>query len=98
MIAFILSILHFLLNFFIFYVKLGLLVTAFLGAFMIIALLCARDYWYQFQEEMMDSFRQIDAEFETPGGMWAFLLITCIFIWPVYVYQFFSDINGGGNE
>lgn len=93
--VFILSILHFLLEVFVFYIKLGFIVTAFLGIFIIIALLCARDYWYQFQEEMMDSFRQIDAEFKTPGGMWAFLLITCIFIWPVYVYQFFSGINEG---
>ena len=94
--ALILTILHFLLEVFVFYIKLGFIVTVFLGFFMIIALLCARDYWYQFEEEMMDSFRQIDAEFKTPGGMWAFLLITCIFIWPVYVYQFFSEINEGG--
>lgn len=98
MVTFIISILNFLLDIFVFYLKLGLIVMGFLGFFIIIALLCARDYWYQFEEEMMDSFRKIDAEFKTPSGMWAFLLITCIFIWPVYVYQFFSEIGEGGNE
>lgn len=96
MTAFILSILHFLLKIFIFYIKLGFIITLVFGVIMIIALLCAHDYWYQFEEEMMESFRQVDAGFQSTTGMWAFILITCIFIWPVYVYQFFSDFNEGG--
>ena len=92
MVAFILSILHFLLKIFIVYIKIGFVVNVIL----IIALLCAHDYWYQFEEEMMESFRQVDAGFQSTTGMWLFLLITCIFIWPVYVYQFFSSFNEGG--
>lgn len=44
MVAFILSILHFLLKIFIVYIKIGFIVNLIFGIIMIIALLCAHDY------------------------------------------------------
>ena len=83
MVAFILSILHFLLKIFIVYIKIGFIVNLIFGIIMIIALLCAHDYWYQFEEEMMESFRQVDAGFQSTTGMWVFLLVS---LFGLYMY------------